>query len=320
MEPGPTSEIAAIVRAGLASRPKRLPPSLFYDRRGSELFEQITALPEYYLTRTERQILEVRGAAMVDAVLQRAGGAVTVLELGAGTATKTEVLLRAVVRAQGPTRYVPADVSPSALAVAAERLTHAVAGLDVRAHVGTHATALHAARGLAGAVLVLFLGSSIGNYDEAEAAGILRGVRSVVGARGALLLGADRRKPRGDLLAAYDDAAGVTAAFNRNVLERINRELGGHFDPASFRHVASWNEETSAVEMHLESTRAQRVRIDALGYDVSFDEGERIHTESSRKYDEQSLADLLGRAGLVPLAVFGDPLDRYSLSLAGAHA
>lgn len=305
--------IAEVVRAGLTSRPKRLPPFLLYDARGSALFEKITALPEYYLSRTELELLRVRADEIAASV---ARGPVTVLELGAGTATKTEVLLRALVRRQRATRFIPADISPSPLAEAKARLTRSVPGLEVSPFVGTHEAALSYAERVEGPLLVAFIGSSIGNYDPPEATGLLSRVRRAIGRRGTLLLGIDLRKPVEVLIPAYDDAAGVTAAFDRNVLERINRELGGHFDPSSFRHVALWNEAASAIEMHLESTRAQRVRIDALELEVALDEGERIHTESSHKYDAKSIARLLRSAGLASVLELRDAQSRYALQLA----
>ncbi len=309
---------ADAVRAGLTAARKSLPPFLFYDAEGSRLFDRITELPEYYLTRAEHDIFAAHGDAMVAAAAARAGGPLTVLELGAGSATKTEVLLRALVRRQGRTRFVPADVSPEALDAAAMRLACTAPELDVRPCVGTHRDAFAMARALDGPVLVLFIGSSIGNYDDGPATELLAEMRGVAGDRGAVLLGTDLRKPLDVLLPAYDDAAGVTAAFNKNVLARINGELGGRFDLDAFRHVALWNDEASSVEMHLESLCAQRVRIDALEMDVAFEAGERIHTESSHKYDDARVARLLEGAGLARLAVYRDDAERFAVHLAGA--
>jgi dimethylhistidine N-methyltransferase len=305
--------IAEIVRRGLLASPKALPPFLFYDDRGSALFEQITALPEYYVTRTERSIFDAN-AEVLAAELSPAApagsrggrGSVAILELGAGNASKTQTLLRAFARRQGRTRYFPADVSPAALADAAERVSREEPDVAVTAITGTHGEALAALRRWEGALVVLFIGSSIGNYDDDEAAALLRDIRGTLRDRGALLLGTDLRKPLDVLLPAYDDAQGVTAAFNKNVLSRINRELEGGFDLDSFRHVALWNEGASRIEMHLESLREQRVRIAALGLDVHFAPGERIHTESSQKYDDARVDRLLRSADLKRARSFRD--------------
>ncbi len=311
--------LAYAVRRGLTATPKRLPPFLFYDERGSRLFDRITELPEYYLTRAERSIFEGAGEAIVAAASRHAGAPLTVLELGAGNASKTQVLLRALVGLQGRTRFVPADVSPAALEDARARLGREEPDLDVRPLLATHAEALAAARAWdarEGTPFVLFIGSSIGNYEDADAVALLSQIRGGLGAKGALLLGTDLRKSLDVLLPAYDDAAGVTAEFNKNVLARVNRELGGRFDLESFRHVALWNDASCCIEMHLESTRAQRVRIDALDLEVAFGAGERIHTESSHKYDDARVERLLAAAGLGRFAVFCDEQRRFAVHLA----
>jgi len=292
----PPDSIESVVRAGLTAPQKSLPPYLFYDAAGSDLFEQITELDEYYVTRTEQGIFE----KYADEIARRAcrpGAPTAVLELGAGSATKTQTLLRALVRRQGPTRYFPADVSGDALAAAARRLGREEPQVEVRPLVAPHDEAL-ARVPREHELLVMFIGSSIGNHDDDEAAALLRSVAVALGGRGALLLGTDLRKPLDVLLPAYDDARGVTAAFNKNVLARINRELGGRFDLDAFRHVACWNEGASRIEMHLESLLPQRVVIEALDLVVSLAQGERIHTESSHKYDLPRVDALLHRAGL----------------------
>jgi dimethylhistidine N-methyltransferase len=315
------AEIGGIVRKGLSAAKKSLPPHLFYDEAGSALFEQITDLPEYYPTRTERSIFARHGDAIMAEAARLAGDHAAVLELGAGSASKTQLLLRALARRQGRTSFLPADVSASALDAAAERLRREEPELSLHPLVATHGEALARARSWDGALIVLFIGSSIGNYDDVEAQALLRDVRETLGAReardargpggghagrGALVLGTDLRKPLDVLLPAYDDARGVTAAFNLNVLGRINRELGGRFDLARFRHVALWNDEASAIEMHLESVCDQRVAIDALDLEVTFRAGERIHTESSHKYDEARVDALLHAAGLARTRSFVD--------------
>ncbi|MBK7399604.1 MAG: L-histidine N(alpha)-methyltransferase [Myxococcales bacterium] len=311
--------LADAVRRGLTAAAKSLPPSLFYDERGSRLFDRITELPEYYLTRAERSIFEGAGNAIVAEAARHAASPLTVLELGAGNASKTQVLLRALVRRQGSTRFVPADVSPAPLEEARARLAREEPQLDVRPHLGTHAEALAAARAWDGARLVLFIGSSIGNYEDEDAIELLTEIRRALGAEGSLLLGTDLRKSPELLLPAYDDAQGVTSEFNKNVLRRINRELGGRFDLECFRHVALWNDAASCIEMHLESTRAQRVRIDALDLEVSFAARERIHTESSHKYDEGRVERLLAAAGLARSAEFKDERSLFAVHLAHAR-
>jgi len=304
------------VRHGLMRAEKSLPPFLFYDERGSDLFERITVLPEYYLTRTERGIMEKDARRIASTILSPLSGPVAVLELGAGTATKTEVLLHAFAKERADLTYFPADVSDTPVLAAQARLKRNLPQLRVSPILGTHAVALERIARWNGSVVVLFIGSSIGNYDDADAADLLNGVRAALGDRGVLLLGVDRKKSKDVLVPAYDDAAGVTAAFNRNVLVRINRELGADFDVSSFRHVAVWNDAAGAMEMHLESTVAQTAHIAALGMNVSFERGERIHTESSHKYDHERAHRLLSASGMHDVAVFSDAKEWFSLYVA----
>lgn len=313
---GASTELIAAVKTGLTRARKSLPPFLFYDERGSALFERITTLPEYYLTRTERGILEKDAAGIAKTVLASLAGPVAVLELGAGTATKTELLLSAFAAERVDLTYFPADVSPTPLAQARARLSTNLPRLAVSPIVGTHAEALAKIARWEGSVVVLFLGSSIGNYDDDDAAALLTGVRGALGHRGVLVLGVDRKKPKEVLVPAYDDSAGVTAEFNRNMLLRLNRELGADFEPAAFRHVALWNEAAGAMEMHLESTARQSVHLTALGLTVSFERGERIHTESSHKYDQARVSRLLASAGLRDVAAFSDERCWFSLHIA----
>jgi len=311
------SGIAADVRAGLASNPKRLPPYLFYDAAGSALYEQITALPEYYLTRTERGILEDHADEIVEkASRPEDSPELRIIELGAGSATKTELLLRAARRRHGSCVYVPVDVSESAILEASDRLARELPEVEVRPHVMSHFEALRHLRGAQGPDLVVFIGSSIGNFDDDEAIALLAGVHDALGPRTSLLLGTDLRKNPDVLLRAYDDRAGVTAAFNKNLLERINRELGGHFDPRRFRHLAVWNEAASRIEMHLESIVKQTVTIEALGMKVAFEVGETIHTESSVKYDLLHVQRLLEASGFHLTDTFYDEDRRFAVHLA----
>jgi len=310
--------IAADVRAGLTATPKRLPPYLFYDAAGSALYERITALPEYYPTRTERAILARHATALVAAAAEGSDAPLHVVELGAGSASKTVLVLEAVVARQGRCVYVPVDVSASALDEARARIEADMPAVEVRPFVGHHHDAFRTVRALGPRRLVLFIGSSIGNYDDDEAVALLRGAREALVPGGALLLGTDLRKDPARLVAAYDDAEGVTAAFNRNMLARINRDLGGHFDPTTFRHIALWNAPASRIEMHLESTVAQRVRIDALDLTVDFAAGERIHTESSVKYDLSHVDRLLDAAGFRRALTRTDDAGLFAVHLARA--
>lgn len=314
------SSIAGVVARGLMAGHKSLPPFLFYDEEGSRLFEEITALPEYYPTRVERSILVESADEIVAAAAAGTAFPLHVVELGAGTATKSEIVLRAVVRRQGHCVFAPVDVSESAIAEATARLAVSLPGVSVRPLVMHHAEALPHIRAIGPRRLVLFIGSSIGNFEDREATELLAGVRSSLAPGGALLLGTDLRKDPALLVPAYDDAQGVTAAFNKNVLARINRELGGRFELDRFAHVALWNEAQSRIEMHLESLCDQRVRIDALGVEVRFRQGERIHTESSIKYDERHVDALLGAAGFVRERTFTDPERLFAVHLARVPA
>jgi dimethylhistidine N-methyltransferase len=312
--------IADDVRRGLGRRPKTLPPHLFYDDAGSRLYERITRLPEYYLTRAEHAILQAHAADIVADAADGSRQPISVVELGAGTANKTEILLREVVRRQQRCSYVPIDVSGPTLKQTQARLREALPQVDVRPMAMTHEQALSGRWGLPPPQLVLFIGSSVGNFDDAVAAALLRRVRDAIGSRTRLLLGTDLRKDPDVLLRAYDDAEGVTAAFNKNLLARINRELQAHFALDRFRHVARWNDVESRIEMHLESRVAQVVAIDALELNVAFEAGETIHTESSIKYDMARVARLLRAGGFDLGRTFFDRDRTFAVHLARAHA
>ena len=307
--------VAADVRAGLQATPKHLPPYLFYDDAGSRLYEKITLLPEYYLTRTERTILEKHADEIVLRA-SRGPGPLRIIELGAGSATKTELILRAAQRRQRTCVYVPVDVSRSAIDEAKDRLARTLPEVDVQPHVMPHFEAFQHLRRAGGPDLVLFIGSSIGNFDDEEAIDLLAGVHDALGRRASLLLGTDLRKSPDVLLRAYDDSAGVTAAFNMNLLERLNRELGGDFDLRAFRHLACWNEAASRIEMHLQSVVRQTVTLEALAMRVSFEAGETIHTESSVKYDLPRVTRLLTAAGFQLQETFYDADRRFAVHLA----
>jgi L-histidine N-alpha-methyltransferase len=314
--PAATLRVADDVRRGLLASPKALPPHLFYDAMGSQLYERITELPEYYLTRAERSIFEVHA----DSFVQHAGGSggrpLTVVELGAGSAAKTELVLRAVLRRQPRCLYVPIDVSLTAVEDARARLAGALPAVRVRPLVMTHEEAVRGLKGTPAPQLLMFIGSSVGNFEDEEASRLLGGIRHALGPDAVLLLGTDLRKRPDVLIRAYDDAAGVTAAFNKNLLARINRELGGHFDLARWKHVARWNDAASRIEMHLESTVRQEVPIDALGLRVAFEAGETIHTESSIKYDVPRVDRLLEAAGFHRDETYYDDAKRFAVHLA----
>ncbi|MGB6194683.1 MAG: L-histidine N(alpha)-methyltransferase [Terracidiphilus sp.] len=306
--------VASAVREGLASRPRRLPPWLFYDEAGSQLFDQITELPEYYLTRTERGILESYAGEMIEAA---AGGRrLRIAELGAGSADKTRMLLSAASRRQRSLIYEPIDVSWSALAAARERIERELAKVTVLPQVMDYTDGLFLEPAETDERrMVLYIGSSIGNFEPAEAASVLRHVHQALAPGDSLLLGVDLAKDEATLLAAYDDAAGVTAEFNGNLLVRLNRELGANFDPNGFVHAVEWNARASRIEIYLESQTAQTVELPALETRVRFAAGERIHTENSYKYGEGQAERLLCNAGFEPAKRWTDARNWFALYL-----
>jgi L-histidine Nalpha-methyltransferase len=304
---------AQAVAAGLTGARKSLPPWMLYDDVGADLFEQITALPEYYLTRTERAILTARAGEMLDA----AGAPRGVAELGAGSASKTRVLIEAMLAQRDTATYFPVDVSP-ALPEVAQELRQRYPRLTVNPISARYPEQLGWLRSVPRRRLVLFLGSSIGNYDRHEAAGLLRAVRGQLTTGDALLLGTDLVKPASVLVPAYDDAQGVTARFNKNVLARINRELGGNFDLDGFRHLVRWNPALARMELYLCSQRDQVVPIDRLHLRVRFARGELLHTENSHKFTLPSVRALLLEAGFALERSWSDPADLFALHLARA--
>jgi L-histidine Nalpha-methyltransferase len=317
IEPHAGEKVADAARAGLACLPRRLPPWLFYDEAGSRLFEEITELPEYYLTRTERSILAFHAAAIV--ARASAGKRLRISELGAGSAAKTCLLLAAALEQQDAVLYEPIDVSSSALLAAQARIESALPGARVcpLAMDYTNGFALDpAARDERR--LVLYIGSSIGNFEPAESARLLGRLRSQLAPGDTLLLGVDLVKDESVLLRAYDDAAGVTAAFNKNLLVRLNRELAADFDPAAFRHRARWNPDRSRMEMHLESRIAQRVHLAALDLEVEFVAGETIHTENSYKFQPGQAESILAAAGFEPATSFTDARGWFAVVLGRA--
>jgi L-histidine Nalpha-methyltransferase len=299
---------------GLTSRPKTLPCKLFYDDRGSELFEEITRLPEYYLTRTEFEILQSSSLDIANAV----GPGASIVELGAGTATKTGILLRAFARRQMRIKYYPVDISASALSGAQSRIQDECGSVVVHPVIADFSNGFQFLREISGRKLVLYLGSSIGNFDWNDAMAMLRKVREQLATGDGLLLGTDMVKDSSVLVPAYDDAQGVTAQFNKNILVRLNRELDADFNLDSFRHVAEWNPASSRMEIYLESARLQTVVLRAAGTTVQFRSGERIHTENSYKYTLEMVERMLCVSGFKLENTWFDRRKWFGLHLARA--
>ena len=307
---GPRAAFLADVLAGLSGEPKSLPCKYFYDESGSRLFERITALPEYYPTRTEAAIFRENAGEIARFI----GPGAVLVEFGSGNSEKTRTLLDACGRhVGGLAAYVPQDISGPFLESVADRLRGEYPDLTVLPVVGDFTRPvplpdLPAHRRRVG----FFPGSTIGNFGPGVAAAVLRNFRDAVGPGGGLILGADLIKAPATLEAAYDDAAGVTAAFNRNLLVRINRELHGDFAVDRFRHESRWNPSHSRVEMHLVSEQAQTAAV--AGRRFEFAAGESIHTENSHKFDRGSLDDLAAEAGFDVETVWTDPEHRFAVA------
>jgi L-histidine Nalpha-methyltransferase len=316
-----THAIALAAREGLTAPQRSLPPWLFYDEAGSRLFEQITELPEYYPTRTERALF----AAHADTLLLSLGAPLTIAELGAGTASKTGLLLRAATRLQPTVLYQPIDISPTALDHARATLERNLPGVLVHPQVANYTTQpFSLQRPTDTAILALYIGSSIGNFSPTEARAILANLRAQLEPGDALLLGTDLQpsptKSVDTLLAAYNDAAGTTAAFNRNILTHLNRVLRANFDPTAFRHLALWNAADARIEMHLEALRAQRVHIPANSagpaLTLHLQPGDTIHTENSYKFTPATIDALLTDSGFAPTQLLTDPAHLFAVTLA----
>jgi len=315
-EGGDSNAFAGDVRAGLSADSKSLSPKYFYDELGSRLFEAICCLPEYYLTRAEGEILRTSAAEIVSSVT----GPVRLLELGSGSAEKTRHLIEALLTKQTDLHYLPVDISDSILELASQRLLRLYPGLRITAFAADYFTALQA---LAKNVpsdprthtVALFLGSNIGNFGRDESRDFLRAVRRLLRPDDALLLGADLRKSTEILIPAYDDALGVTAAFNLNLLERINRELEGDFDVKKFRHSATYNEELGRIEIRLVSREPQIIRVRAIDLEVKFSEGETIRTENSYKFDLELLSVMAEDTGFSLAKTWFDSANLYSFNL-----
>ena len=301
--------LCADVRRGLSAVDKHMAPKWFYDKVGSDLFDQITRLPEYYPTEAER-------AALVDAApkIVAASGASTLVELGSGSSDKTRVLLDAFHAAEVLDRYVPFDVSEQALREAAIMIAERYENVFVDAVVGDfdrHLDRIPAE----GRRMLAFLGGTVGNYEPEARRRLIRSIADTLAAGDTLLLGTDLVKDPARLVAAYDDSAGVTAAFNRNVLSVVNRELDADFVPELFDHVAIWDDENEWIEMRLRSTIAQRVTIDALDLVVDFAAGEDLRTEISAKFRRDRVESELGAAGFAMVGWWTDPWSDFAISL-----
>lgn len=313
---GDSNAFASDVRAGLTRKAKALPPKYFYDELGSRLFEAICWLPEYYLTRAESEILQTNAVEIVSSI----EGPVRLLELGSGSAEKTRYLIEALLAKQPELHYLPVDISDSSLEIASQRLLRLYPGLRITAFAADYFTALQALTTLVPANLdcrtvAVFLGSNIGNFGRDESREFLRAVRKLLRPEDALLLGADLKKSPEVLIPAYDDALGVTAAFNLNLLARINRELDGNFDVKKFEHSAIYNDELGRVEICLVSREPQIVRIRAIGLEATFDKGETIRTENSYKFDLDQLSVLARDTGFSLANTWLDSAHLFSFNL-----
>jgi L-histidine N-alpha-methyltransferase len=305
------------VWSGLTQRPRSLVPWMRYDAEGSRLFECITTLPEYYPSRMERDILADYAEAIIAATGSDYSRPLRLLELGAGTAAKTGILLEAATCLRGEVIYLPIDVSSDALDAACASIGCLLPDVQLQPMVANYVTHPPKLERFHGTTLAMYIGSSIGNYSPHEARTILRNLRSQLRPGDALLLGTDMVKDEATLVRAYDDKAGVTAAFNLNILHRLNRELGADFDTGCFRHRARWNRVKSRMEMHLESTRDQCVNIPAAQLSIQFAPFETIHTENSYKFTQNTLSALLDDAGFAIEQTWTDPRQWYTLTLAG---
>jgi L-histidine Nalpha-methyltransferase len=310
--PARVASFAEDVRAGLGTRPMSLSPKYFYDDLGSALFEAITRLPEYYLTRVERDLLATYGREIAGAL----DGPLELVELGSGSAVKTRLLIDAILERQPTLTYHPIDISADAVTESSLALAAQYDALRIIAYASDYFPALREKRLVTHSrVLALFLGSNIGNFEPDEARELLRLLAAARHPGDGLLVGYDLKKDPSILELAYDDPTGVTAAFNKNLLARMNRELGADFDLAAFRFCAHWNEERGAVQSFLVSERAERAHIPASGLTVEFAAGDTIHTESSYKFTREEIIALAADCGFAEKKTYTDTAARYALSL-----
>jgi L-histidine N-alpha-methyltransferase len=312
------ASFAEDVRSGLSASPKHLFPKYFYDELGSQLFEAICLLPEYYLTRAENEIFARYSDEIVSEISTEK---VSLVEMGSGSASKTRLIIEALLKRQSELLYLPVDISATALETSSRVLLQSYPNLRINAYAGDYYDGIRALgeqeeeAEQRGRCLALFLGSNIGNFDPEEARTFLRAMRRVLKVGDALLLGADLRKQAEILEAAYDDALGVTAAFNLNLLARLNREFEADFDLRAFRHQAVYNEALGRIEVYLVSNVAQTVALRRLGLEIQFAEGERIHTENSHKYDLEGLSLLATETGYARARTWLDEREQFSSNL-----
>ena len=298
--------------AGLSAQPKRLNSKYFYDAVGSALFDAIMQLPEYYLTRAETEILREWGWEIVRAL----GNPVEFVELGSGSAAKTRILIEEALRVQRALRYSPIDISTDALRASAGALVESYPGLRVCGYAADYFSILETQYlRRAEKMLFMFMGSNIGNYRPYDAVALLARIAGCLKPEDGLLLGADLKKEPRELIRAYDDDAGVTAAFNKNVLARMNRELGADFEVKRFEHVVEFDDATGGVHSYLRSSSAQTVTLAATNTVVHFEAGERIHTESAYKYTVEGIAEIARAAGLNVARTWFDGARRFSVNL-----
>jgi L-histidine N-alpha-methyltransferase len=310
--PARVATFAEDVRVGLGVRPMRISPKYFYDDLGSALFDAITRLPEYYLTRVERDLLATYGREIVASL----AGPLELVELGSGSAVKTRLLIDALLDRQNTLTYRPIDISAEALAESSLALIAVYDRLRVVAYASDYVPLLREKRlETRERALALFLGSNIGNFEPQEARGLLALLAAALRPGDGLLLGYDLKKDPAILQLAYDDPTGVTAAFNKNLLGRMNRELGADFVLEQFGFRSHWSEKHGAVQSFLVSDRRQRVHVPASGFAIDFAPGDEIHTESSHKFTQAEIERLARECGFVPAKSFTDALGRYALSL-----
>ncbi len=313
-------DFAAAVCEGLRSNPKSLPSRFFYDRRGSELFEQITNLPEYYLTRCEASIFEscrdeIVAEAVVPCGTEAGRGGLSLVEFGSGSSKKTRQLISAILEKQSKLDYAPIDISKEFLVESSKALLGEFPSLRITALAGEYFDCIGAMPDFDQPKLILFLGSNIGNFENAEAIDFLKCLAEAMTPHDRLLVGTDLVKDSAVIEAAYNDLARVTAEFNLNLLARIDRELDGTFDPSLFAHEAPYSKSDERVEMRLVSKIEQQVCVEALDLPVQFRSGERIHTEFSQKYTEESFRRLTEQAGLRSIRRWSDERGWFALDM-----
>ena len=304
-------EFAAHVREGLSAKKKHLDPRYFYDGQGSRLFEEICRQPEYYPTRIETSILQEQGSGIIDAA---GDGKLALVEFGSGSSTKTKMLIKEILARQDGLDYFPIDISLSVLVEASARLEAEFAGLNVRQVHSDYAAGIDQIKKAEGRKIIIFLGSSIGNFEPDDAISFLSDVGSRMEERDLLIVGFDLQKDAGVLYRAYNDGKGVTARFNRNLLARINKELGGEFELANFEHRAIYNKKKGRIEMYLVSSKDQNVNVKRAGT-FHFRLGETIHTENSYKYTTRQIEELAKKSGLIVRRHFTDSKRWFDLAL-----